>query len=539
MGNSSWVGVRSSGWAWIQECGMGRGRFTRPLVWSVAASAVVAGLVAPAARGETQGRLTVGHSEWPMYGHDEAGSRVNPDATGWLGAISRSGLQTAWRLRTPGPVYGTPAVSGGHVYAADAAGNVYSLVASTGAVVWIAHVGPAADFPLVVTASPLVTDHTVVIGDQDGVVWGLDRSSGVVRWVQRPNNFGYPAIYGSPTLATVRTPTGPRGVVLVPIASNEETLTPSDKQPCCSSRGSIAALDPSSGAVLWQTYLITDSQASKGAAGASVWSTPTYDAELNRVYITTGNNYGNRSGTPTTKTSEAIIALDAASGRIIWDNQRTPDDTWSYAYRGFSDGHQDFDFGDSAKLVELADGTRAVAAGQKSGFFHVVDAISGRTIDEQQYLPGGGFGGFFADSATANGVIFAPGNDWPGFGGGELGAIAGSPPPKTGSVVALAVGAARQGGLIERWRFNTPGSPMMGGIAIAGDVVFVQATRAGRLYALDAATGRVLAALPVGPGINGPAIAEGRLFLGTGDVTGPAAYDPTSGAVVAVEPRHS
>jgi polyvinyl alcohol dehydrogenase (cytochrome) len=467
-----------------------------------------------------------------MYAHDVGGSRDNSAETALTKAVVQKGLRVTWRFKTPAPVYGTPAVVGGRVYAADTAGDVYALAASTGSVAWISHAGAAA-FPYMVTASPLVTDTSVIIGDQNGTVWALDRATGIVRWAQRPNNYGYPSIYGSPVLASVRTPTGRRTLILVPIASNEETFTPTKVQPCCSSRGSVAALDPASGAVVWQTYTISDRDAARGAAGAGVWSTPTYDAVDNRVYISTGNNYANRATTPSSAGAEAILAVDAATGHPVWDNRRTPDDTWTYAYRGFADGHVDADFGDSPKLIRQTNGRLAVAAGQKSGFLHVLDAVTGRTVAVRQFLPGGGLGGFFADSATAGGVIFAPGNDWTDFGGGELGALVSSP-PKAGSVVAVRVD--RPGALAEVWRFSTPGSPMMGGVAVAGGVVYIQAAREGRLYALDASTGRRLSAVDIGPGINGPAVAEGGVFVGVGDITGAASYDPTSGAVVAIGP---
>src|SRR5262249_34890413 len=82
-------------------------------------------------------------------------------------------------------------------------------------------------------------------------------------------------------------------------------------------RGSLALLDPSDGHVVWQTFTISDAESAAGSSGSPIWSTPTYDRATNTIYVTTGNNYSQ----PTTGTSDAFIAFDAATGAIKWVNQ--------------------------------------------------------------------------------------------------------------------------------------------------------------------------------------------------------------------------
>lgn len=497
---------------------------------------VVACLAAAAGTASAGTNSSARAGSWAMYGYDAAGTRNNV-AERTLGVDTVSRLRVDWRFRSPGgPVYGTPAIDDGTLYAADISGNVFAVDAASGGLVWIAHPSVPATFPVAISSSPLLTATDVVVGDQNGIVWALDRATGAVDWASRPNN-DVPAIWGSPTLATVRTQHGPRQLILVPIASNEETYTTTQQQPCCRARGSVAALDPETGAVVWQTYTISAAWAKAGAAGASVWTSPAYDAELNRVFIATGNNFANRDDAPTTVTSDAIISIDAATGKMCWINQRTHADTYVLAYKQGSE-HPDFDFGDSPEVFRLSNGRAVVAAGQKSGVLHLLDARTGESLDARQFLPSGELGGYFADSAVTDGVVIGNGNDWPGYGGGETGGLAGlvatqfsaQQPPKAGEVVAAAADAS--GRLRLKWRFIRPGKAILGAVAVAAGVAYVHVTQEGNLYALDADTGDPLARVAVGPAVSGPAIADGAVYLGYGDMFNYAAADPTTGGIV-------
>jgi glucose dehydrogenase len=47
------------------------------------------------------------------------------------------------------------------------------------------------------------------------------------------------------------------------------------------------------------------------------------------IYAGTGNNYAGVRNSPTTATSDAMIAFDATDGHIVWVNQRTTGDDWN------------------------------------------------------------------------------------------------------------------------------------------------------------------------------------------------------------------
>jgi polyvinyl alcohol dehydrogenase (cytochrome) len=450
-------------------------------------------------------------NDWPMYNHDPAGTRDN-SAEHTLSPATVGGLEVKWTFPTVGAVAGTPAVVNDVVYAADSEGWVYA-VGHDGNELWRHHVevtSPAADilpftFGLKVTTSLLVTDHTVVFGDLGGTVHGLDVDTGAERWSVKPNNHTAASIFGSATMVGHD--------VAIGISSVEELvagLVPG-YQPTF--RGSLVLLDPSDGHIIWQTYTISDADHGAGATGAAIWGTPAYDRADNTIFVGTGNNY-----TPmTTGTSDALMAIDAADGHIRWVNQETHDDSWNFTYP-FNDPNNpnnppDFDFGDSPQ-VYCVGGRLVVGAGQKSGFYHVVDAATGAEINQFQAAPGGNLGGLFADSAVAGGVAYANGSDWPDPFGHPL------TPPVGGNLTAI-----KGDGSGQLWRVVTP-APNISGVAVADVVVYFQ-SKDGSFYALAAASGATLAQVnlntsngssPFFGQTSGPSVSRGQVYVGTGDI---------------------
>lgn len=441
-------------------------------------------------------------ADWPMYNYDQAGTRYNA-AENTLNTGNVGGLHVVWHKDTLAPVSATPVVAGGVVYAGDMSGAFWALNASSGAVVWNTQLsGP-------ITASALITRKRIIIGDISGNLYGLDRTTGAVAWKMRPDAHPLAAIWGSAT------PVG--DYVAIGVASNEESAAGDDNYPCCSTRGSMVLLDPMSGAIKWQTFTVTDAERAAGASGSSIWSTPAYDDKNKLIYATTGNNFSQ----PTNGTSDAILAFDANNGKIRWVNQRFPGDDWNFQYNGNPDpSHPDADFGDSPQVYTLADGRKVVGAGQKNGFYHVLDAKTGALINFNQFQPGDTLGGLFADSAVANGVVYANGVNWPNPGGGGI--------PIAGNLLAINGDAS----LPARWNFKTDfipgvlGSPDFGGVAVANGVVYFTSygfpfvpDMNGTFYALEASTGKQLFALDLGAesSTSGPAISRGRVYVGTGD----------------------
>ena len=107
----------------------------------------------------------------------------------------------------------------------------------------------------------------------------------------------------------------------------------------------------------------------------------------------TGDNYSN----PVTETSDAVLAFDLKTGKLLWSRQLTQGD----AYNGF-------DFGQPPILVQLnsaqpGGGKRALVIGQKSGMVHGLDPdAEGKILWQTRVGAGGLLGGSQWGSAADN-----------------------------------------------------------------------------------------------------------------------------------------
>ena len=447
----------------------------------------VLGLATPIASGQIASPQAISSDpqDWPMYNHDSQGTRWNTGET-VLSTTNVGSLKEKWRYFTAGDVYGTPAVVDNTIYFGDSSGRFYAMT-DKGSVLWTRKVQAA------ITDSALVTNAMVFFGDQAGNIYGLERLTGKRVWQTHPNKSGGSIIWGS--AAWIEDDMGP-GIV-IGIGSNESLAS---SFPGFS--GSVVRLDPNTGNVVWQKYVIPEDERIAGSSGAGIWSTPTYDAETGYVYVSTGNSFT----APASSRSDAIIALDAKNGQIQWTYQAEKGDT----------GKLDGDFADSPHVYALA-GRKMVGAGEKTGNYIVLDASDGTLIGKLRVVPDcKGENGLFATSAVADvqtgdvhvPVVFAPGENCRqkcNSSGGPLS-------PKTGQITAIYPNAS---GTL--WNLVTPCENAMSGVAVANDVVYYAVVGVvGELLALDAKTGMQLTHQPIGWGVSGPSVSHGQVYVGTG-----------------------
>ena len=216
------------------------------------------------------------------------------------------------------------------------------------------------------------------------------------------------------------------GRLFVPVASLEEVTAAVASYQCCTFRGSIVALDASTGEQLWKTYPIADearrtSTTSTGVqrwgpSGAGIWASPTLDPERNVMYVATGDSYSQ----PADPSSDALMALAMDTGRVRWVTQTFPGDAWPVACISEDpavrancpeDAGPDVDYGSAMILTTRTDGQRVLLAGQKSGVMYSLDAATGEILWETRVADGGMLGGIEWGFATDGDAVFVSTSD--------------------------------------------------------------------------------------------------------------------------------
>jgi len=292
-------------------------------------------------------------------------------------------LKLKWAFGFPGAnrAFAQPTVVGGRVFVGGANGMVYSLNANSGCQYW------ALKTDLPVRAAITIGRGTgstagrwiAYFGDQGARVYAVDALTGELLWKRPIENFLGATITATPTLAD--------GTLYVGTSSAEEVIGANPKYECCKFRGSVFALNAATGEVRWRSFTIPEEpqpvRKNKqgvqlwGPSGAGVWSSPTVDLKRGAVYVTTGDSYSD----PAASTSDAFVAFDLKTGKLLWSRQTTAGDAFTVdcglpapmRTNCPEANGPDFDFGSSPILVELGNGRSALIAGQKSGVVHAVD----------------------------------------------------------------------------------------------------------------------------------------------------------------------
>ncbi len=122
--------------------------------------------------------------------------------------------------------------------------------------------------------------------------------------------------------------------LFVPVSSSEEFSSGDPSYPCCSSRGSVVALDANTGREIWKAWVIPEepkpykTQANGVTlykpAGGAVWNTPTVDPTRHAVYFGTGD----ATTAPSPKTTDGFMAVDIDTGKLLWSYQATENDVF-------------------------------------------------------------------------------------------------------------------------------------------------------------------------------------------------------------------
>ncbi len=370
------------------------------------------------------GAFTMTAGSWNGWSIAPRNWRYQPDPGLTAAEIPR--LKVKWAFNYPGGNYG---IVGGRLFLTSRGGAVYSLDARTGCLYWrFARSTPSRT---TVSVGPLPGvapgGYAAYFGDTSGNVYAVDAAAGALLWKSQVDSHPRAMLTGSPVLFKDR--------LYVPVSSYEEGVASQPGYSCCTFRGSVVALEVATGKAIWKAFAIDRAPAPSGKnsagtqmygpAGAAVWSAPTIDAKRGRLYFATGNSYTDVKE----EGSDAIIAVDLASGRVIWRRQVTERDN---DLSGCTSGRHlvncpeihghDYDFGASPILLPLSNGQDILVAGQKSGMVFGIDPVSGAVLWSTQVGVGGFLGGIQWGMATdgqklyvANSDLFVSENGRPGL----------------------------------------------------------------------------------------------------------------------------
>jgi quinohemoprotein ethanol dehydrogenase len=324
---------------------------------------------------------------WPSYGDTSDEQRFSPLTEINAASVSRLGL--LWSLDLDGmtSLEATPLAIDGTLYFTGTHAVVFAVDARSGKLLWrydpdvagVAAEHMRMDFGA--NRGAAYADGRVFVGSGDGRLIALDSRTGRKLWqVQTlpPDSGG--TITGAPRVFGNKVIIGQGGAEY-------------------GFRGYATAYDTKTGRQAWRFYVVPgnpkngfESAAMKMAAkswsgewwkyggGGTPWNAITYDAELNRIYIGTGNSspYDVKIRTQSQGDNlflASIVALDADTGRYIWHYQVNPQEAWDYKAT-MDIVLADLDLNGRKRKVLMQAPT--------NGFFYVIDRRTGKLLSAEK-----------------------------------------------------------------------------------------------------------------------------------------------------------
>ena len=254
----------------------------------------------------------------------------------------------------------------------------------------------------------------LVFGDVAPLVHMIDATSGKEIWHQSvrltslSNGTGTPVLYGNR--------------VYVPLSASEINFGADEKHECCTTHGAVFALDAATGRVVWAAHTMHDARPIRdrgdgkmiwGPSGAPIWNSPSIDEKRGLLYVGTGE----ATSEPAEPTTDAILAIELATGAIRWHFQATANDIFLTGCMSKRNGLNcpppdsvflDADFGASTILVNRPGGRDILLAGQKSSTLWALDPATGKLLWSRNFGPGSVVGGIHWGIAFDGKRVFAP-----------------------------------------------------------------------------------------------------------------------------------
>ncbi|MGH7528411.1 MAG: pyrroloquinoline quinone-dependent dehydrogenase [Gemmatimonadales bacterium] len=237
---------------------------------------------------------------------------------------------------------------GAHVYMGTLDAHLVAFNAKDGKVLWDKEVADPT-FGYSITHAPLVIGDNVIVGVSGGeygirghvTAYNAGTGDQVWRW------YSIPAPKGDPTFDD-KAPNGWFGTWAAKTPDGADLHRDIAKEKA----------DTATHADAWQR------------GGGGVWMTPAYDKESNTIYVAVGNPSPDLDGSlrpGDNLYTDAVVAIDATSGKTKWYYQTVPHDVW------------DLD-AVSPPVVATVGGKKVVVHAGKTGWVYVLDAATGKLV---------------------------------------------------------------------------------------------------------------------------------------------------------------
>lgn len=350
------------------------------------------------------------------WGIDQRNTRYQPQSTIDSANVSKLKLKWAYGMASTTP-RSYPLVTEDTIFLGDGGRGLVALERETGCERWVfEHEGPIGS---TIIQGWIGERRILIFNDRNEGMIAIDALDGEFIWQAVVDDEPAPWYSGSPVVIGE--------LVILPVSSREVGYAVNPLYGCCVTSGGMAAFDINTGAKIW--YIPTIEEVAKptkrhwlfvqeyGPSGAPVWASPSYDAARGLIFFGTGQNYSH----PTTDTSDAIFAVEAKTGKVLWRRQFTANDAYTAACNIKALNHPncadptgpDVDFGAATMVVRSQSGRDLVIAGQKSADVYAMDPDTGEVAWAQNLGRGGIIGGVHWGMAANEslGLVYVPNSD--------------------------------------------------------------------------------------------------------------------------------
>jgi len=457
----------------------------------------------------------VAAADWPSYNRTLAGDRFSPLAEIDRGNVAQLRVACTYVLPEVSAMQAGPIVVDGTMYFTTERSS-YSIDAATCAQKWRVERQSSRPSPLGVQRGFAYLDGKLFRGTSDAHVLALDAADGHTLWDITID------VAATPGVSMPMAPIAANGLVFIGNAGGDQTGV----------TGHVYALDARDGRVVWRFDVVPEDPAVRATwpngdrypiTGGAFWTSFALDAGRGVLYVPAGNpapDFDVEARGGDNLYSNSLIAIDAATGRLLGYNQLVKRDT------------HDWDVNGPPALATTRGGKTIVASANKDGLLSVLDRSALATTAEL----GARLPTIFQTPTTTREnadvplsrterVRFCPGIQ----GGNEWNGAAFHPALNTLYTGAVDWCASVQ--LAQEATVPSAGAIWFG--SAIGEIQAPPETAKGWITAFDADTGAVrwkfAAAAPVVAGVT--PTAGGLLF--TADLTGRfRAFDAESGAVL-------